>query len=389
MDKRVVLKEGREKSLQKKHPWIFSGAISSSPQHEHGEILPVHASNGDFLALAYFHPKNSLAGRVLSFSKEPIDQILEKKIQAAHLLRKRFFDGAVTNAFRLINAEADGLPGLIVDVYNDLFVIQISSYGMERLRPLILKILISSFHPRSIYEKSTSSSRLQEGLKAEEGFLFGDEVKEVEVLENGLKFLVSLTEGQKTGFFLDQREMRQKIAKFTKDKRVLNCFSYTGGFSLFALHGGASYVESVDICKKASALCERNTLLNNFSLNKHKIVQGDVFEYLKSSALDFDIVICDPPAFAKKRDDIAIACKGYKDLNRSLFSKMPKNSLLLTSSCSYFIDEDLFQNLLFQAALEANRNVRIINKHIQAEDHPVSLYHPEGSYLKSFLLYVE
>jgi 23S rRNA (cytosine1962-C5)-methyltransferase len=388
MDKRIILKEGKEKSLLRRHQWIFSGAIASFPDFEAGEILPVYGHDRSFLAIGYFHPKNSLAGRVLSFEEEPVHEILKKRIGQALELRRSFFDLKQTNAFRLINAEADHLSGLIVDCYNDVLVLQISTCGMERLKKQIVEILISLLSPRTIYEKSTSAARIQDGLEDSEGLLFGEDVSEIEILENGLKFIVSL-DGQKTGFFLDQREMRKCISTYTNGKKVLNCFSYSGGFSLFALKGGAKHVDSVDICSRASDLARRNTLLNGFSLDNHKIYQEDVFEFLKRSKLDYDMVILDPPAFAKKKADTSSACKGYKELNRAVFEKMPSKSLLLTCSCSYYVDEKLFQNVIFQAANEAKKGVKILHRHKQAMDHPLSIYHPEGEYLKSFLLYVE
>jgi 23S rRNA (cytosine1962-C5)-methyltransferase len=389
MDKKVILKEGKEKSLLRKHPWIFSGAIASIPACEPGEILPVYSSDGQYLAQACFHPDNSLSGRVLSFTHQETKDLLKAKIQEALDLRKKFFDPELTNAFRLINAEGDGLSGLVVDYYNDVLVLQISTCGMERLKAQIVEILISLLSPKAIYEKSCSSTRKQEGLKEQEGFLYGEEIKEVEILENGMKFLVSLTQGQKTGFFLDQREMRKLVSCYSKEKKVLNCFSYSGGFSLFALKGGASFVDSVDSCGKASELARKNTRLNGFSKEQHGIHQKDGFSFLKDSDLDYDLVILDPPAFAKKKSDIAEACKGYKEINRTAMEKMPPKSLLLTCSCSYHIDGDLFQNLLFQAASEAKRNVKILHRHIQAIDHPISLNHPEGEYLKSFTLFID
>lgn len=387
--KKVILKPGKEKSLLQRHPWIFSGAIDSLPSIEEGEILPVHSAAGSFLALAYFHPSNSLAGRVLSFQQEAIAQLLLKRIEEAFILRQSLFDFTQTNAYRLINAEGDGLPGLIVDCYGDLLVLQITTWGMERLKPLLIDLLAKVMRPRTIYEKSLSSSRLKEGLEPSEGVRFGEPLSDVTVLENGVKFCVSVEVGQKTGLFLDQREMRKLIASHANGKRVLNCFSYTGGFSLFALQGGATHVDSVDTCPRAARYAEKNTALNNFSSDQHTILQKDVFEFLRSAPLDYDIAILDPPAFAKKKGDLLAACQGYKEINRLALQKLPPRSLLLTCSCSYFVDEKLFGQLLFQSAEEARRNVKILSRHLQAKDHPVSIYHPEGEYLKSLLLYVE
>lgn len=389
MDKRVILKPGREKAVLKHHPWIFSGAIEQLPICENGEILPVFSSSGQFLAKAYFHSGNSIAGRILTFVDEPIEAAIEQKLATAIALRHALFDPEKTNAMRLINAEGDGLAGLIADLYDDVLVLQIHTAGMERLKPLLIELFCKLLPLRGIFEKSSSGSREEEGLAESGGTLYGDCPKEVVVKENGLLFLVPIHEGQKTGFFLDQREMRQSIAAHAAGKKVLNCFAYTGGFSLFALQAGATSVDSVDSSKAACHIAQENVLLNHFDTEKHRIINEDVFTFLRQNALDYDLLILDPPAFAKKRQHVSGACGAYKEINRTAMEKMPKGSLLLTCSCSYFIDAALFQNLLFQAALEAKRAVKIIARHLQANDHPISLFHPEGEYLKGFLLHLE
>jgi 23S rRNA (cytosine1962-C5)-methyltransferase len=386
--RRVVLKPGREKALRNRHPWIFSGAIASFPIFENGEVLPVYSDAGGFLAQAYFHNENSISGRVLSFQDEPIEAAVDKRIAEAISLRERMFDRLMTNCYRLINAEGDWLPGLIVDIYDEYAVVQINTHGMERLKSFIVEKLKTRVKLRGIYERSQSGARRQEGLPDSVGPLFGECPKDVLVKENGLSFLVSIDEGQKTGFFLDQREMRQLISRLGKNKRVLNCFSYTGGFSLFALKGGAASVTSVDSSEEACRYAMENTLLNHIPLAQHQVVKADVFDYLKDCKETFDVAILDPPAFAKKRQDVNDACRGYKEINRRVFEKMPPDSYLLTCSCSYFIDENLFQQVVFQAAIEAKREVAICSRHIQATDHPVSLFHPEGEYLKSLLLHI-
>ncbi len=326
---------------------------------------------------------------MLTFEDESAEAALRRLLSSAQALRKTHFDPAVSSAFRLVNAEGDGLPGLIIDCYNDVLVMQINTWGMERLKPLIVEILKELVQPKSIYEKSLSGARHLDGLEDAQGLLFGAPVQEVEIVERGVRFIVSLIDGQKTGFFLDQREMRAQVMRYAAQKRVLNCFSYTGGFALFALKGGATYVESVDTSMPALELAKRNTQLNGFTPSQHALVQEDAFDYLKRSKMDFDLVILDPPAFAKKRSDVDAACKGYKEINRLALKKMPPRSLLVTASCSHFIDDALFQTLLFQSACDAGREVKILARHSQALDHPVSLYHPEGSYLKSLTLYVE
>lgn len=386
--RKVVLKPGREKSLLNRHPWIFSGAIESLPSFENGEVIPVYSSSGQFLAKAYFHKENSLSGRVLTFLDESIESCIERQLSDAVSLRAKMFDKEITNCYRLINAEGDSIPGLIVDIYDDVAVIQVNTCGIERLKPLIVQKLSKKLKLRGIYEKSESGARRQEGLSDTVGTLFGDCPKEIIVKENGLLFLIGIQDGQKTGFFLDQREMRQLIGKLSQDKRVLNCFSYTGGFSLFALSGGAKSVTSIDSSEAACRYALENTPLNHFPLSQHEVIRSDVFDYLKNNKSAFDIVILDPPAFAKKRQDINDACRGYKEINRRALEMMPANSYLLTCSCSHFIDEDLFQQLIFQSAIEAKREAVICSRHIQATDHPISLFHPEGGYLKSLLLHI-
>jgi 23S rRNA (cytosine1962-C5)-methyltransferase len=386
---KVILKPGKEKSvIVNRHPWIFSGAIERFPRLAPGELADVFSHDGKFLARGYFHPDNSIAGRILSYTEEDIATVLKRKIEEAIALRSACISSD-TNCFRLINAEADGVSGLIVDKYNDVYVMQCSTYGVERLKPLIISLLAAIVKPRLLYEKSLSSARSQEGLEPFEGVHIGEMVNEVLVIENGIEFCVSLTEGQKTGLFLDHRQMRDLIRSLSLGKKVLNCFSYTGGFSLYALKGGASHVTSVDISESASSYTKKNTELNKFSLDKHTIICDDVFDYLSSKqTLDEDIIIIDPPAFAKKRKDIDSASTGYRKLNSLVLSKAKKGSIVLTSSCSYFIDRNAFGHLVFQAASECKRDVRILQHHILALDHPISLYHPEGDYLKSLLLYV-
>jgi 23S rRNA (cytosine1962-C5)-methyltransferase len=386
--RRVVLKPGREKALHNRHPWIFSGAIDSFPVFENGEIFPVYSSHGKFLAKAYFHTENSICGRVLTFLDEPIECTIDQRITEAISHREKMFDREKTNCFRLINAEGDGLPGLVVDMYDDLAVVQINTHGMHRLKSLITEKLKTKLILRGIYEKSHSGARQREGLSDSLNPLYGNCPKEILVKENGVLFLVAIEEGQKTGLFLDQREMRQLIYRLSKNKRVLNCFSYTGGFSLFALKGGAEYVTSVDSSEGACRYAMENTSLNHIPLEQHEVVKSDVFDYLRNPHPPFDLVILDPPAFAKKRQDVNEACRGYKEINRRVLEKMPPDSYLLTCSCSHFIDENLFQNIVFQAAIEAKREAVICSRHIQAIDHPVSLFHPEGEYLKGLLLHI-
>lgn len=388
MPKKVILKAGKEKALLNHHHWIFSGAVADAPQNLEGDILPVYSQKGDLLGNAYFNSKAKIFGRMLSFGHQPPLEAFHQQIDAALMLRARFFDDRTTTAYRLINAEGDFLPGVIVDRYGDALVLQISTLGMEKLKPSLVQYLKDKLNPSFIYEKSTLPSRKEEGLESFEQLLFGTLKEEVTILENGLKFLVSPVQGQKTGFFLDHRDMREQIRTLSKGKRVLNCFAYTGGFSIYAANGGATLVDSVDISDAAMQLAKKNAQLNSIAIPMQFYTE-DVFRFLRESSLDYDLVILDPPAFAKRRKDIVPACRGYKDINRVAMQKMPAQGLLLTSSCSYYVDEPLFQKVVFQAAAEAKRNVRIIGRHRLAVDHPVNIFHPEGDYLKSLLLYIE
>lgn len=387
--KQIVLKKGKEKALKNCHHWIFSGAVDELPDFEDGEILAVQASDGQFLGHAYFNRKAKIIGRMVNFDESDPIEAIRSNVRSALRMRKQLFADTQTNAYRLINAEGDRLPGLIVDVYDDHVVMQLSTLGMEKLRAMLIELLIEELRPCSIYEKSQLPSRKEEGLGDKVGLLYGKPVEEVVVLENGLKFLVNSVEGQKTGFFLDHREMRRKIGRMAQGKKVLNCFSYTGGFSVYAAAGGALRVDSVDISEKAIVMAERNFALNGFPIQGNGFFAKDVFRFLREQPLDYEIVILDPPAFAKRQKDVIQACRGYKDINRIAMQKMPKGSFLLTCSCSYHVDEDLFQKVVFQAAVEARRVVRIIDRHHMAADHPVNICHPESDYLKSLLLYVE
>jgi 23S rRNA (cytosine1962-C5)-methyltransferase len=380
--RRVILKKGKEHSLQQKHPWIFSGAIEKLPDCRPGEILPIYSAEGAFLAQGYFHPKNSLAGRILSFSKGDISTLLREKLKKA--FRWRSFLGL--EAYRLINSEGDGLPGLVIDCYRDVVVLQISTWGMENLRDFWVKELRALLSPRTIYEKSLSGARLQEGLKEKQGLLFGDPLEEVSFKENGLLYTFSLPLGQKTGFFLDQREMRATLRFFAKERTVLNCFSYIGGFSLEALKGGAKKVLSIDSSPHALRYLEKNLGSNNFS-DRHESILADVFKYLPTlSDFPFDLVILDPPALVKKRSDLQAAMRAYQALHQTVFKKIVPEGLVMTSSCSSYLTPDFFEKVIRLAAAETGREVQILMRHHQALDHPVTLAHPEGNYLKSFLL---
>lgn len=386
----VKLKPGKDKAIRNHHHWIFSGAVAELPTFIDGECLEVCSANGEKLGWAYFNRKTAISGRMVSFDSTPPKEAICRHLNQAIHLRGSLFDRQQTNAYRLVNGEGDLLPGLVIDCYNDVLVMQISTLGMQQQRAMIVDWLVKNLAPKSIYEKSLLPSRKEEGLQDEQGSLFGDiPAGSVEVAENGLRFLVSILHGQKTGFFLDHRDMRDQIRSLSKGKRVLNCFAYTGGFSIYAAAGGATLVDSVDISAAAMQMAERNMHINGFSSPANRFFAEDVFVFLREKPLDYEIVILDPPAFAKRQKDVVSACRGYKDINRLAMEKMPSGSILLTSSCSYHVNEELFQKVVFQAAVEAKRTVKIIGRHRIAPDHPINICHPESDYLKSLLLYIQ
>ncbi len=386
----VILKQGREVHARNHHPWVFLGAIAQFPEFENGSILPVHDYLNNFLGYGYFNRGQSIVGRMISFRQEDPLETIKNSINNAISLRTQNIKQD-TNCYRLINGEGDFLPGLIVDKYDSVLVVQINTLGMERLKSLIVEILTRSLSPSAIYEKSSTSTRQKEGLPDVSTTLTGKVEGPIEVMENGLKFLVDMTHGQKTGWFLDQRNMRQLAQTHAQGRSVLNCFAYTGGFSVYALSGGSKKAVSLDTDKRASTLTRANLELNGFNEIENEIISEDVFSYLERTGQDktFDFIILDPPAFAKRASDIENASRGYRELNRLALGKLPPGGLLLTSSCSSHIDRQMFQTIIFQAAKDARRNVKILSYHLLAQDHPVSLYYPEGDYLKSLLLWVE
>jgi 23S rRNA (cytosine1962-C5)-methyltransferase len=387
--KAVVLKPGRDKAIRHRHHWIFSGAVRDMPDFEDGAVLPVRAADGELLGHAYFNRRSSITGRMVSFGEEPPEAAVRRSLDRALALRDRSFDPAVTNARRLINAEGDGLPGLVADLYDDVLVLQVATLGMEKLKPLVVDHLAAALRPRAVYERSDLPARREEGLGDVEALLAGEAVDRVRILEGGIPYWVVLTSGQKTGFYLDQRESRRLVRECAAGRRVLNTFAYTGSFSVCALLGGAVRADSVDSSAPAMALARENFELNGLPADAGLFFTADVFEFLREPARDHDFIILDPPAFAKKRTDVVAGCRGYKDINRLALQRVRAPGLVLTFSCSHFVDEGLFQQVVFQAAHEAGRRVRILQKHRQAFDHPVNIYQPETAYLKGFLLYVD
>ncbi len=385
------IKAEREWPLKNRHHAIFRNAVEVMPDAPTGSIVEVRSHDGDFLCYATINLKAYICGRAIAFEPgDPLQQV-RRSIKNAIDLRRQFFSSDDTTAFRLINAEGDGIPGLVVDQYGDILVTQFTTLGMERLRGWVTDVLLELCEPKAIFEKSTGAARKTEGLEPREGWMKGKGEGTVEVRERGLKFLIDLEGSQKTGLFLDQREMRSLVRSLAAGRTVLDCCSYVGGFSLSALMGGAVAADAVDYDQFALERAKEHMRINGVSESQFGSYAEDVFEFLRRKPLprQYDFIILDPPAFAKRSSDLDQAKRAYTDLNRLAMQALPPGSLLLTCSCSFQVDTQIFQTIVFHAARQANRFVRILQRHHQAYDHPVNLYHPEVDYLKSLLLWVE
>lgn len=384
---KVILKQGKEKSILRRHPWIFSGAVYGvSKELYDGEMVDVVDNNEKHLGTGFFSDRGSIVVRLLTFKDEVFDTDFWKvKLESAWSLRTKLLDFNETNAFRLIHGEGDGIPGLIVDYYNKNWVIQAHSSGIYLQIEEIAKIIKVNFpeYCETIYCKS-SGTLPQTG---NDFFLYGD-TSETIAKENNIKFAVNWVEGQKTGFFLDQRDNRKLLSEYAKGKKVLNTFCYTGGFSIYAMSAGAELVTSVDISQKAVDLADKNMELN-FPNANHKPVASDVFEYMKENHKEYDVIILDPPAFAKSIKSKHTATQAYKRLNIAGLKALAPKGILFTFSCSQVIDDVLFYNTIAAAAIETGRNIRVLHKLSQGPDHPINIYHPEGHYLKGLVLFVE
>ena len=388
---RCYLKPEKEKPLEGFHPWVFSGAIDRiDDDYKTGDIVTVYSAQEKFLGLGYLNPRSQIAIRMLAFEETEINRgFFVRKIQKAIRLRDRFVP-ADTDAYRLIHSEGDDLSGLVVDRYGDFLVAQFSTAGMEQWKDMIVDILKEEIMVRGIFEKDDTEAREWEGLPARVGKLSGEDPPDfIEITEYGHKFIVDIHQGQKTGFYLDQRDNRRLVGSVSHGKRVLNCFSYTGGFSVYAAAGGALETISVDSSQPALNTALNNFQKNSFSTAQNTIACTDVFQYLRDSRQEFDMIVLDPPSFCKGKQHINQASRGYKDINMYALKRLAPGGLLYTASCSSYIDPDLFQKIVFAAAKDVRRGLQIIAKTSHPFDHPINIYHPEGEYLKGFLCLVE
>ena len=390
--KQIQLRKGKDESLKRFHPWVFSGAIQRMDEGiEEGELVQVVNERGGFIAVGHYQ-QGSIAVRVLTFSEVTIDEAFwQSRLRSALQMRQAIgiADNDENNTYRLAHGEGDLLPGLIIDVYGQTAVMQAHSIGMHRVRKELAQALVAVMGERvaHVYYKSETTLPFMTE-EDRNGFLYGGSEDNI-ATENGLKFYVDWLKGQKTGFFVDQRENRSLLEHYAKEKRVLNMFCYTGGFSFYAMRGGAELVHSVDSSAKAIELTKRNVELNFPGDVRHEAFCEDAFKYLERAGSNYNLIILDPPAFAKHRGALHNALKGYTRLNQKAFEKIEKGGILFTFSCSQVVTKDHFRNAVFTAAALAKRKVRILHQLHQPADHPINIYHPEGEYLKGLVLYVE
>ena len=391
--KKIFLKAKKEESLLRFHPWVFSGAIQKMEgKPEEGELVEVFGADGRFLAVGHYQI-GSIAVRVLSFQQREIDAAFwEERIRIAYELRYALglVNTPINNTYRLVHGEGDNLPGLVIDVYAHTAVMQAHSVGMHYARYAIAEALQRVMGPslENIYYKSETTLPFKAELDNESGYLLGNDAEDI-AMENGLKFCVDWQKGQKTVFFVDQRENRCLLERYSSGRSVLNMFCYTGGFSFYAMRGGAKLVHSVDSSAKAISLTNRNVELNFPGDPRHEAFAEDAFKYLERMGSNYDLIILDPPAFAKHKNVLRNALQGYRKLNAIAFEKIRPGGILFTFSCSQVVSKENFRLAVFSAAAQSKRNVRILHQLTQPADHPVNIYHPEGEYLKGLVLYVE
>ena len=390
----VILQEGREKSLKRHHPWVFDGAVANvKGRCRSGDTVDVVAADGSWLGRGAYSPASQIRVRIWTFDQQEVidNAFFLRRIEQAWQLRQRLMQQANTNACRLIAAESDGLPGVTIDLYNNLAVLQLLSAGADKHRSKIVWALQKLLPDVAIFERSDVDVRSKEGLEPLIQPLHGDIPDEVEIVEHGVKILVNPHTGHKTGFYLDQRENRLAASRYADQASVLNCFSYTGTFACYALNGGASHVTNVDVSQPALDMASRHIELNGFAAEQCSQVKGDVFEVLRnyhSQQQQFDMVILDPPKFVDSKASLKRACRGYKDINMYGIHAVKPGGILLTFSCSGLMEQSLFQKIVADAALDAGRRVQILEHLSQAPDHPVGLNYPEGYYLKGLVCVV-
>lgn len=390
---KIILGKGRDEAVRRFHPWIFSGAIQKvEGRPEDGDIVEVLDIEGNYLGTGHACT-GSIAVKIFHFGPErPGDNFLAGKLAQALKFRQAlgYTSNTKSNAYRLVFSEGDGLPGLIIDFYNGVAVIQAHSTGMYLLRNELAEALKQVFGKKlkAVYDKSSEALSKSGANSAGDGFLFGS-ADALEILENGHRFNIDLLHGQKTGFFLDQRDNRALLARYAKGRKVLNTFCYTGGFSVYALAAGATHVTSLDSSRKAMDTLEENLRINEIDAAKHESLVIDAKFYLGTMPGDFDMVVLDPPAFAKKQADRQKGLQGYKFINMAAIKNIKPGGLLFTFSCSQAIDREMFTSMAMSAAIDANRKVKILHHLGHTSDHPVSIFHPEGQYLKGLVLFVE
>jgi len=389
---KLVLHPAKERSIRLYHPWIFSGAVKSVTQGVvEGDVVDVYSNDHKYLATGHYH-EGSIKVRIFSFEKTEFGkEFWHSKFFNAIDLRKHLglINNKTNNVYRLIHAEGDGLPGLIIDVYGTTAVIQAHTIGMYNAISDITSAILEfpELGIDTIFNKSDDTLRKQALSETTNSLIHGTKLEDV-VIENGIKFYINWAEGQKTGFFIDQRENRQLLQKYSRDKKVLNTFSYSGGFSMYALAAGASLVHSVDSSARAKDWAEKNAMLNAGE-SRHSFYKEDVFDFLKKNQDYYDVIILDPPAFAKHLSSAKKAIIGYRNLNTEGIKRISPGGILFTFSCSQVIDKQMFRKIIFQAAAQSGRNVKVLHQLSQGPDHPVSVFHPEGEYLKGLALYVE
>ncbi|MGQ9593826.1 MAG: class I SAM-dependent rRNA methyltransferase [Anaerolineae bacterium] len=391
MQGRVILRPGREKAVLRRHPWVFSGAVARiEGRPADGDVVDVLADDGTFLAQGYLNRRSQIVVRLLTWApEERIDEGFWRQRLEIALRGRASLLAEERGACRLVHAESDGLPGLVVDRYGAFLVVQFLALGVDQRRHLLVEALADLLRPQGIYERDDEAVREKEGLPLQTGVLWGEEPPGwVEMEEGGLRFLVDLREGHKTGFYLDQRENRARLLRYAAGREVLNAFAYTGAFGLYALRGGAAHVVNVDTSERALDLARRNFARNGWGEGRAEFVAGDVFQVLRryrQEGRQFDLIVLDPPKFAHSAADVPAATRGYKDINLLAFQLLREGGVLFTFSCSGAISVDLFQKVVFRASLDAGRDVQVLERLTQSSDHPVLLSFPEGEYLKGLV----